>query len=94
MPEVFPKAFALDQNYPNPFNPTTVISYQLAVNSLVSLKVYDILGRIVQTLVEGEQPAGSYQATFDGSHLGSGIYISGSEPFRQGHLRQSKNCCL
>ena len=73
--DVTPKAFALYQNYPNPFNPTTVISYQLAVNSLVSLKVYDILGRIVQTLVEGEQPAGSYQAAFDGSHLGSGIYI-------------------
>ena len=70
-----PREFALFQNYPNPFNPTTVISYQLAVNSLVSLKVYDILGRDVQTLVKREQLAGSYQAVFDGSHLGSGIYV-------------------
>jgi endo-1,4-beta-xylanase len=71
----YPKEFALFQNYPNPFNPSTVINYQLAVNSLLTLKVYDVLGRNVQTLVEGEQPAGSYQATFDGSRLGSGIYI-------------------
>ncbi len=73
--DVSPREFALFQNYPNPFNPTTVISYQLPVNSFVNLKVYDILGRSVQTLVEREQPAGVYQATFDGSHLGSGIYI-------------------
>ena len=69
------REFALYQNYPNPFNPTTVISYQLAVNSFVTLRVYDILGRNVETLVEREQPAGVYQATFDGSRLESGTYI-------------------
>jgi endo-1,4-beta-xylanase len=73
--ENFPREFALYQNYPNPFNPTTVISYQLPVNSFASLKLYDILGRDVQTFVEREQSSGAYQATFDGSHLGSGIYI-------------------
>lgn len=73
--DVSPREFTLSQNYPNPFNPFTVISYQLPVNSFVYLKVYDVLGRNVQTLVEREQPAGAHQATFDGSHLGSGIYI-------------------
>ena len=73
--EVVPNVFALYQNYPNPFNPTTMISYQLARRSWVSLKVYDILGRNVLTLVEGEQPAGSYHAPFNASQLGSGTYI-------------------
>jgi hypothetical protein len=64
------------QNYPNPFNPSTVISYQLPVAGRVSLKVYDILGREVAALVEGEKQPGYYTATFDGSKLSSGIYIT------------------
>ncbi len=62
-------------NYPNPFNPTTNISYQLVENSHVSIKVYDILGRQITTLVEGNKTAGQYTAVFDGSHYASGVYF-------------------
>jgi hypothetical protein len=67
--------YSLSQNYPNPFNPSTVISYQLPVISSVTLKVYDILGREVATLVNEEKPAGSYEVQFDASGLTSGIYF-------------------
>lgn len=67
--------FSLRQNYPNPFNPTTMISYQIAVSGRVALKVYDILGREVATLVDGYEPAGAHAAEFNGSNLSSGIYF-------------------
>jgi N-acetylneuraminic acid mutarotase len=70
-----PKQFALEQNYPNPFNPTTTISYQLPVASQVSLKVYDVLGREVMTLVNGKQEAGVYNLSLNGATLSSGIYF-------------------
>jgi hypothetical protein len=70
-----PYGWALTQNYPNPFNPTTVISYQLPVNSVVTLKVYDVMGREVGTLVNGTKNAGSYTVRFDGSARPSGIYF-------------------
>ncbi len=73
--QALPKSLALEQNYPNPFNPTTVISYQLSAVSNVTLKVYDILGRLVTTLVSEKQSAGSYSVTFDGSRLASGVYF-------------------
>jgi hypothetical protein len=60
---------------PNPFNPTTAISYELRAASYVSLKVYDTTGRLVATLVEGWQEAGTHEATFDGSKLASGVYL-------------------
>jgi len=63
------------QNYPNPFNPSTKISYQIPTKNLVTLKVYDILGREVATLVNAQQNAGQYVATFDGSRLASGVYF-------------------
>jgi agmatine deiminase len=69
------KEYKLYQNYPNPFNPGTVIRYQLSVVSDVSLKVYDVMGREVQTLVNGRLQAGKYEAKFDGSMLPSGVYF-------------------
>ncbi len=70
-----PGAYALRQNYPNPFNPTTDITYDLPGVSRVSLKVYDVLGREVETLVSGEQPAGSYRVPFNANRLSSGVYF-------------------
>ncbi len=70
-----PDGFRLEQNYPNPFNPKTVISGQWAVNSVVRLAVYDILGRQVAVLADGRYPAGKYSFTFDGSKVASGIYF-------------------
>jgi ligand-binding sensor domain-containing protein len=69
------KYFALSQNYPNPFNPITIISYQIPQAGFISLKVYDILGREVVTLVNEEKPAGNYELEFDGKGLPSGIYF-------------------
>jgi hypothetical protein len=70
-----PKEFALFDNYPNPFNPTTKLSFDLPIASHVILTVYDILGRQVATLINGWQPSGTHQVTFNGSHLSSGIYF-------------------
>jgi hypothetical protein len=67
--------FMLMQNYPNPFNPSTIISWQSPVSSHQTLKIYDILGNEVATLVDEYKPAGRYQVTFDASLLTSGIYF-------------------
>jgi len=70
-----PEGFKLYQNYPNPFNPTTAISWQSPVGSHQTLKVYDVLGNEVATLVDEYNPAGSYEVEFDASSLSSGIYF-------------------
>ncbi len=70
-----PSQFSLYQNYPNPFNPTTAISYQLSAVSHVTLKVYDVLGREVETLVDEVQKIGRYEVRFDGLRLASGVYF-------------------
>ena len=67
--------YRLQQNYPNPFNLETVITYKLVGNAKVSLKIYDIAGREVKTLVNRNQPTGEYSVSFDASGLASGIYI-------------------
>jgi hypothetical protein len=68
------REYKLFQNYPNPFNPSTTISYYLQKNGNVTLKVYNVLGELVKTLVNGYQPMGAKEITFDGSSLSSGIY--------------------
>ena len=68
-------SFRLMQNYPNPFNPTTIISYQLPVNGFVTLKVYDALGREVETLINEHQTAGNHSVTFNADRLSSGVYF-------------------
>lgn len=70
-----PTKYSLSQNYPNPFNPVTTIKYSVPENSFVTLKVHDILGREITTLVNEEKYAGNYSVTFDGSGLSSGIYF-------------------
>lgn len=70
-----PKEFALLQNYPNPFNPATAISYQLSSSSNVTLKIYDVLGGEITTLVSEKQNAGKYSVVFDGGKYSSGVYL-------------------
>ncbi len=77
VPINLPESFLLQQNYPNPFNPSTTISYQIPTNTFVTLKVYDVLGNEVVTLVNEWKEAGSYNAQFttSGKQLASGMYF-------------------
>lgn len=70
-----PTTFFLAQNYPNPFNPSTVINFQITFSSFVTLKVYDVLGREVATLVNERLGPGSYESTFNAGGLASGVYF-------------------
>ncbi len=83
--------YSLQQNYPNPFNPTTVINYQIPKDGLVTLKVYDVLGREVATLINEHQQAGRYNINFDASNLPSGVYIY---QIRAGDYNQSRKMLL
>jgi hypothetical protein len=67
--------FQLNQNYPNPFNPSTTIRYSIPERSKVTLKIYDITGRELLTLLNGEINAGNYEVTFNASKLSSGVYF-------------------
>src|SRR5205085_10406424 len=71
-----PGNYELSQNYPNPFNPVTSIQYSIASASNVELKVYDVLGREIRTLVNNFMQPGSYNVDFDASNLSSGIYFN------------------
>jgi len=70
-----PSEFMLSQNYPNPFNPSTTIHYSIPKQSNVTLKVFDVLGREVTTLVNGQQPLGNYEVEFEATELTSGVYF-------------------
>lgn len=68
-------SIVLNQNFPNPFNQSTKINYQLPISGQVTLKVYDLFGKEIRTLVNEKKPAGTYEADFDGSKVTAGIYI-------------------
>jgi acid phosphatase len=86
-----PKNFRLFQNYPNPFNPSTIIKYDLPKEEIVSLKVYNILGKEVKTLVNEFENAGTYNISFNASELPSGIYFY---RFISGNFTQVKKLIL
>jgi hypothetical protein len=70
-----PTEFSLVQNYPNPFNPSTNLEFGIPNLEFVSLKIYDIAGKEIMTLINEMKPAGRYQIKFDGRNLGSGVYF-------------------
>jgi hypothetical protein len=86
-----PNTYNLNQNYPNPFNPTTKIKFSLPKSEFVILKIYDVAGRLVSTLVEGRQEAGQFEYTFDASQLSSGVYFYRLEA---GNFSASKSMML
>lgn len=86
-----PEGYALSQNYPNPFNPQTQIGFDIPRQGLVSLKVFDMLGREIMTLVSKEMPAGHYRASFDGRALSSGTYFY---TLKAGNFEQSRKMLL
>jgi hypothetical protein len=76
--EVFyeaPSEFLLSQNYPNPFNPSTKIKYQIPEISFVTIKVFNVLGKEIETLVNEEKPVGTYELTWNAANLPSGVYF-------------------
>lgn len=70
-----PKKFTLAQNYPNPFNPSTTIRYEISKNAYVRITIYDVLGKVVATLVDGVQSVNRYSVEWNPSHLNSGVYF-------------------
>lgn len=86
-----PDKFVLDQNYPNPFNPSTTINYHLPVTADVTLKVFDMLGREVTTLVHAQQDAGSYAVRFEATSFSSGLYFY---QLKAGTIVQTKKMLL
>ena len=89
--KILPDKFELFANYPNPFNPSTRIQYTIPKNTTVILKVFDVIGREVATLVNESKPAGYYEVQFDASRLSSGIYFY---ELRAGNYRSVKKMLL
>lgn len=73
--EYYPNNYSLSQNYPNPFNPSTVIKYQIIKAGYVTLKIYNVLGKEIKTLVNEEQAKGSYSINFNSSSFPGGVYF-------------------
>jgi hypothetical protein len=73
--ETLPTEYALEQNYPNPFNPTTTFRYSIPTQSKVVIKVYDILGNEIATLIDDEKSVGTYDLTWNAASMPSGVYF-------------------
>lgn len=86
-----PTAFALYQNYPNPFNPTTIIRYSIPKLSSVSIKLFDLIGNEVMTLLNEEKSPGNYELELDASGIASGVYVY---KLQAGSIIQSKKMIL
>ena len=86
-----PKKFMLYQSYPNPFNPTATISYSVPKTCFVTIKVFDVLGNEITTLVNGEKLRGNYKVTFNGSNVTSGVYFY---QIQAGEFSQTKKSIL
>jgi hypothetical protein len=89
--EIIPASYKLYQNYPNPFNPATNIKYQITKNGIVSLKVFDILGREVVELINEKQNPGFYEVSFNASGLPSGVYFY---TLKTGEFKETKKLLL
>jgi endo-1,4-beta-xylanase len=89
--ETLPSNYELSQNYPNPFNPTTTFNYSIVKESNVKLQIFDVLGRHVQTLVDGPQTTGKYSVEFNAGNLSSGIYFY---TLKAGEFTQTKKMLL
>ncbi|MEO8446387.1 MAG: T9SS type A sorting domain-containing protein, partial [bacterium] len=87
-----PHKFELNQNYPNPFNPSTVIEYKIKTTGAIELKLFDVTGREVLTLVNERQSHGEYRVMLDGSRLASGVYFYSL--YSDGVIMDSKKCLL
>ncbi|MEX0602924.1 MAG: T9SS type A sorting domain-containing protein, partial [Bacteroidota bacterium] len=91
-PVPVPVTFALKQNYPNPFNPSTTISFDLPSAGRATLRVYNLLGQEIATLLDEDRPAGTYAVTFNAGHLPSGIYFY--QIVTEGGVRETKKMVL
>jgi hypothetical protein len=89
--ETQPIKYELVQNYPNPFNPTTTIKYRIPENSQVTIKLFDILGNHIKTLVNENQQAGTHNLLLDGTDLSSGVYFY---QITSGNFHAVKKCVL
>jgi hypothetical protein len=86
-----PSSYSLQQNYPNPFNPSTKIKYSVPQSSLVQIKIFDVLGNEIETLINEEKPAGTYELTWSAANLPSGVYFY---QLRAGNFVQTKKMLL